>query len=350
MVLPLLKGLTKMVKKRILLLVDGDMVAFSHAAAEEYGKEPEDVNFAKIVSSMDAKMKFMADRLQATDVICLISGDTNMRHSLFPAYKANRDGVWRPDNLKNAKAHLMTCWDGLRMDGLEADDLCAMFSRFKYEMDMGKRGLIKGLEFKGIRDDYDEVYIASLDKDLAQIGKSNPAGNGAKIFMYRWETSTKGEKIIPLSGFGELKLIIKTDGKGKQKKEVKGTGARFFLWQLLTGDGTDGIIGCGIREKKVYKSGAKCGQEYMKRDGVGAIAAYEMLAHVNSYAEGLSIVQTQYLLRFGDGWAENLLTNGRLLYMANMVDEGHLVRMWHYNPKIVDRFDLKTKQLVMHGS
>jgi len=337
-----------MVKKRILLLVDGDMVAFSHAAAEEYGKEPEDINFAKIVSSMDAKMKYMSDRLLATDTICLISGDSNMRHTLFPEYKANRDGVWRPENLKNAKAHLMTCWDGLKMDGLEADDLCAALSRFKYEMEMGKRGVIKSLKFLGIRDDYDEVYIASLDKDLAQIGNTNPTGNGAKIFMYRWETKDKGEKIIPLSGFGELKVIIKTDSKGRQKKEVKGTGAKFFLWQLLTGDGTDGIIGCGIREKKVYKSGAKCGQEYMKRDGVGAIAAYEMLSHINSYAEGLSIVQTQYLLRFGDGWNENLLTNGRLLYMANMVDEGTLVRMWHYNPRIVDKFDLKTKELIPH--
>lgn len=339
-----------MSKERILLLVDGDMVAFSHAAAEEYGKEPEDINFAKIVSSMDAKMKFMADRLRATDVICLISGDTNMRHTLLPAYKANRDGVWRPDNLNNAKAHLMTCWDGLKMDGLEADDLCAMLSRFKYEMQMGKRGLIKSLEFKGVRDDYDKVYIASLDKDLAQIGKSNPAGNGTRIFMYRWETATKGEKITEVSGFGELKCIIKTDKKGAKKKEIKGTGAKFFLWQLLTGDGTDGIIGCGVREKRVRKSGAKCGQEYMKRIGVGAVEAFDLLNNVESYAVGLGIVQTQYLLRFGDGWAENLLINGRLLYMANMVDEGTKVRMWHYNPAIVDRFDLKTTELVLHGS
>lgn len=344
------KGFTKMSlkKKRILLLVDGDMVAFSHAAAEEYGKEPEEVNFGKIVSSMDAKMKYMSDRLQATDTICLISGDTNMRHTLFPAYKANRDGVWRPDNLKNAKAHLIMHWEGLKMDGLEADDLCAMLSRFKYDMKMGKRGLIKSLEFQGIRDDYDEVYVASLDKDLAQIGNSNPTGNGAKIFHYRWETQTSGEKITQVSGLGELKVIIKTSAKGDQKKEVKGSGAIFFLWQCLTGDGTDGIIGCGIRETKIYKSGAKCGQEYQKRNGVGALAAYELLANIKSYAEGLGIVQNQYILRFGDGWAENLLTNGRLLYMANMVDEGNKVRMWHYNPRIVDRFDLGTKQLIEH--
>ena len=194
--------------------------------------------------------------------------------------------------------------------------------------------------------DYDEVYIASLDKDLAQIGLTNINSGAAKIFHYRWEKGEVGEKITQVSGFGELKCIIKQSSNGSKKKEVKGTGAKFFLWQLLTGDGTDGIIGCGIRETKMYKTGAKAGQEYLKRVGVGAVEAFELLNKVESYAEGLGIVQAQYILRFGDGWAENLLTNGRLLYMANMVDEGTQVRMWHYNPKIVDRFDLKTKQII----
>lgn len=341
-------------KKRILLLVDGDMVAFSHAAAEEYSKESEDISFAKIQMSMDSKMKYMSDRLQATDTLCLISGDTNMRHTLFPDYKANRDGVWRPENLKNAKAHLMTCWNGLKMDGLEADDLCAMLSRFKYEMVMGKRGLIKELIYKGIND-YDEVIIASLDKDLAQIGQSSTTGNGPTIRHYRWEHGTSGEKLTTVSGFGELVCLIKQSVNSKtgaktNKKEIKGNGAKFFLWQLLTGDPTDGIIGCGINVTKIRKTGAKAGEEYQSREGVGAVAAFELLDNVQSYAEGLEIVSTQYLLRFGEGWKEQLLINGRLLYMANMVDEGTLVRMWHYNPRIVDRFDLRTKQLVLASS
>lgn len=54
---------------------------------------------------------------------------------------------------------------------------------------------------------------------------------------------------------------------------------------------------------------------------------------------------TQYIIRFGDGWKDELIKNGRLLYMANMVDDGHLVRMWHYDGKVVDRFNLKTMQL-----
>lgn len=335
----------KVSKKKILLLVDGDMVAFSHAAAEEYGKEPQDISFAKIQASMDSKMDFMSKRLEATKTICCISGDTNMRHVISPDYKANRDGVWRPENLKNAKAALMTCWDGLKMDGIEADDLIAMLARFDYEMVMGKRGLIKELIYKGLNT-YDEVIIATLDKDLAQLGKSNPAGNGPTIKHYRWETQHSGEKLTTVTGFGELKCIIKTDSKGRKKKEIKGNGAKFFLWQLLTGDGTDGVLGCGIRETAVWKSGAKCGQEYQKRFGVGAVEAFELLDNIDSYADGLKVIFTQYIIRFGDGWQEQLLINGRLLYMANMVDEGHKVRMWHYDSRIVDHFDLKLNKLV----
>lgn len=330
-------------KKKVLLLLDGDMVAFSHAAAEEYGKESEDVSFAKIQMSMESKVAYIEKRVGATQTIACISGKTNMRHVIAPSYKDNRKGVWRPENLDNAKAALITMYDGIVADGLEADDLIGILSRNVVEMDMGKRGHVKAI--KTIRpltkDDFDEVVIATLDKDMAQIGKSNPTGNGPVIKHYRWETKSTGEKISTVLGFGELKLIVKS-----KKKEVKGNGAKFFLWQLLTGDSTDGVMGCGVSEKRIYQSGAKCGQEYEKRVGVGAIEAFELLDKVTSYAEGLNIVATQYLLRFADGWKDELIKNGRLLYMSNAVDEGNKVRLWHYNPKIVEYFNLNTKQLI----
>lgn len=332
-----------MKQKRVLLLVDGDMVAFSHAAAEEYGKEPEEVSFAKIQQSMESKMIFMQQRLGATDTIVCISGSENMRHVIFPEYKANRDGVWRPDNLKNAKASLMTMFNGILMEGLEADDLIAMLARWKYSLEMGKRGKIKSMHFEGIRDDYDEIVIASLDKDLRTI-VANPGG--ARIRYYRWETGNTGEKFAECkTPLGDVRIIVKTDSKGIKKKEVKGEGIKFFLWQLLTGDSTDGIMGCGILEDKIYKTGKKAGEAYQRRSGVGAIEAHDIVSPHETYAAGLKAVITQYIIRFGDGWKQELLKNGRLLYMANMVDEGHLVRMWHFDGKTIDRFNLKTMQL-----
>lgn len=332
-------------KKRVLLLVDGDMVAFSHCAAEEYGKELEDVNFGKIAMSMDSKMDFMMKQLGATDVLTLISGDFNMRHVISPDYKANRDGVWRPHNLKNAKAHLMTAWNGLRMEGLEADDMLAMLARHEYELVMGKLNRVREMNHLGPCV-FDEVIIASLDKDLRQVGR---LAGGPKITHYQWERASQniGEKKIVVEGFGDLRVIVKPSGKS-QKKEVKGEGPKFFLWQLLTGDSTDGVIGCGKMVKKIRKSGKNAGDEYIAREGVGSIEAFELLKNANSYAEGLRIVQTQYVIHFADAWKEALLKAGRLMYMAHMVDDGHLVRMWHYDGKTTDRFDLKEKRLVSH--
>lgn len=334
-----------MQKKRKLLLVDGDMVAFSHCAAEEYGKESDEISFAKIQMSMDSKMKYMSERLGATDVITLISGDENMRHVIAPSYKSNRDGVWRPENLKAAKAHLMTAWDGVRMEGLEADDLVAMLCRHEYEMEMGKVNRIKQLIWKGPVTQYDEIIVASLDKDLRQVGRLGGVGTGPKITHYQWERPSQniGEKEITVEGFGELRVIL----KGK-KKEVKGEGPKFFLWQMLVGDSTDGVLGCGVLEDKVYQTGAKAGQAYQRRDGVGALEAFDLINPVADYAEGLKAVIAQYILRFADGWEEKLLENGRLLYMNHRVDDGHLVRLWHYKGSIVDRYDLKEKRVVPH--
>ncbi len=334
-------------KKRVLVLVDGDMVAFSHAAAEEYGKELEDVNFAKIQMSMDSKMKFILDRLGATDYFTTMSGSENMRDAITDDYKANREGVWRPHNLKNAKAHLLVAWNGIAKEGLEADDLMAMLARHEYELVMGKRNQIKEMIYVG-PNTYDEVYIVSLDKDLRQVGRIG--GKGPVIKHYQWERESQGigEKIIPVEDFGELKVIVKPSGKS-QKKEVKGHGPKFFLWQLLTGDSTDGVIGCGKQVQAMYKSGAKAGQSYSKREGVGAIEAYETLKDCTSYAQGLEMVKRQYVLHFADGWQKALLKAGRLMYMAHMVDDGHLVRLWHFDGKTTDRYDLKEKRVVSHA-
>ncbi|MBI0275430.1 hypothetical protein I6H07_06220 [Hafnia alvei] len=325
-----------MAESRNILLVDGDMVAFSHAAAEEYGKEDGDISFSRIQMSIDSKMEFMTRRLKADKVITFMSGDNNFRFAINPKYKANRDGVWRPQNLKNAKAHMQTCWDACRMNGLEADDLLSCFAKYHYEPNMGKRGLIKTLEHLGFKNPEDKIYIASHDKDLKQISAT----------AYAWETQTKGEKLVEVSGFGELHVIIKDNGKVK-KKEVKGCGPKFFLWQMLTGDSTDGVMGCGVSETKVYKSGAKCGQEYQKRVGIGAIEAFELLVDSKTYAEGLNIVIKQYARVFGNNWEKELLISGRLLYMVNNIVDGNKALMWHYDTSVKHYFDLKEQKLVI---
>lgn len=333
-------------KKRVLLLVDADMIAFSHCAAEEYGKEPGDINFAKIQMSIDSKMEFLAKRSGATEIMSFVSPSETMRHVFAPDYKGNRDGVWRPENLKNAKAHLMVAWNGMWMKGLEADDLLAVFARHEYEATMGKRNEIKSLTRIGPCK-YDEVWIASLDKDLRQIGQFGDTGPVIKHYQWERESQGIGEKIVIPKDYGELKLIIKDNGKSK-KKEVKGCGPKFFLHQLLIGDSTDNVMGCGVLEEKIYKTGAKAGETYFRRSGVGAVESFELLDKTTTYAEGLKKVIGAFIMRFGDGWEEELLKVGRLVYMHHQIDDGNLVRLWHYKG-VIDRFHLKENRIIPHA-
>lgn len=318
-------------------LIDGDMVAFSHSAAEEYGKEEHEVNFHHICNSMDSKIEFLMKRLKLDKVLVFLSGDDNYRFVINDEYKANRDGVWRPANLKNAKAHLRTVWNAYTMHGLEADDLIAIFAKSNYDIVEGKFHIIKELNNPVPWGADDELIVCSLDKDLKQIGGTT---------NYRWETGSQGEKKEKVSGFGDLHLIIKTSGNGKtKKKEVKGLGTKFFLWQLLTGDGTDGIIGCGISTTTIYKSGAKAGQERKLRVGIGAIEAFEILEKCTDYRSGLLEVIKCYQRIFGVDWEANLVKAGRQLYMTNTIKDGHFARMWHFRP-IVEWFDLQKQEII----
>jgi len=275
------------------LLIDGDLLIFSSCAAIEYGKEAKDINFSQIANNIDARIMNMKRRLGAKRVRVFLSGADNFRFVVQPDYKANRKDAWKPYNLPNAQAYVTTMYDAELKDGLEADDLLCMAQK-----------------------DDDSTVIATIDKDIPQY-------HG---WHYSWETQHRGERLYKVVGEGELNIEL----RGKQKKkEVKGNGQRFFFWQLLTGDPTDGIMGCGKRATKVFKSGKNIGKQYQSRDGVGAIAAYDLLKFAITPAKCLKIVMAQYRKRFGDEWETQLLMNGRCLYMVNE-QQGDQVQLWHW--------------------
>ena len=275
------------------LLLDGDLLIFSSCAALEYGNDVEDVSFSKIANNIDARIMNMKRRLGAKKVRVFLSGKDNFRFVIQPDYKANRDGAWRPYNLENAQAYVKTMYDAEWRNGLEADDLVAIHQK-----------------------DDNSTVIATIDKDIPQV-------HG---WHYRWETQHRGEALFKVTGEGDLRIEL----RGKQKKkEVKGDGQRFFFWQMLTGDPTDGIMGCGARVTKVFKSGKKAGQKYQSREGLGPIAAYDLLKFAISPAKCLDIVIRQYKKQFGTKWSEQLLMNGRCLYMVNQ-KIGSQVQLWHW--------------------
>jgi len=67
---------------------------------------------------------------------------------------------------------------------------------------------------------------------------------------------------------------------------------------MLTGDSSDNIIGCGEKQNLIYKSGAKQGQAYRKRVGVGPKEADEILDSVASNQYDARVL-VEYINRFG---------------------------------------------------
>lgn len=299
------------------LLLDGDLAIFSICAACEYGAEEGAVNFNDIARAIDGKFKFLQNRVGASKMRVFLTDSYNFRTTIMEEYKANRDDVWRPYHLKNAQAYVRAYFDAESVVGLEADDLMAIHQKTD-----------------------GTTIIATIDKDLLQLAGDH----------YKWETQHAGEEFITVSGFGDLRVIEKKSGK-TTKKEVKGQGPIFFCHQLLIGDGTDGVIGCGVRESVQVKTGAKAGEWKEKRVGVGAVTSYELLKKTTSYKEALQKVILEYKKVFGDKWEHNLLRNGRALFMTRkMVEENgeNLIRLWHWRGvENVEWLNLSTKELVV---
>jgi 5'-3' exonuclease len=274
------------------LLIDGDLLVFSSCAAIEYGREAEEYDFAQIANNIEGRIMAMKKRLKARKVRIFFSSKDNFRYVVLPEYKANRKGAYIPENLANAKAHVMTVFQGEMEPGLEADDLLAINQKTD-----------------------GTTIIATIDKDIPQV----------RGMHYRWETQHKGEEIFEVTGMG--KLIKEVKGS---KTKITGNGIRFFCYQLLIGDPTDGIIGCGEMIEKVYKSGVKAGQAYVAREGIGPVKAYELLEHAITYPKLMGIVQHEYKKRFGDAWEEKLLQYGRCLFMTNRLNDDGSFQLWHF--------------------
>lgn len=113
--------------------------------------------------------------------------------------------------------------------------------------------------------DVENVCIASIDKDLLQV----------PCWHYNFVT-------------------------GKHFKQTEEGAIRSFYAQLLMGDATDSIP--GIR-------------------GIGPVKAGKLLQDAVTEQDHISICIEQYRLAFGDEWKQNIICNGRLLYMLRYIGD-----------------------------
>lgn len=175
------------------LLFDADIIAFKAAAATEqpinwgdgiwtlHGYEQDVIDHAM------SYMQSVADKLDTQDVLLFLTGANNWRKDILPSYKSNRKDTRKPLMLPFIRQFMVDNLDATIVDTLEADDLL-------------------GIEATST----DDCIIVSEDKDLKTI----PA------MVYNPQ---KDDEPVLIPEF---------------------TAAWNHMFQTLTGDSTDGYLGC----------------------------------------------------------------------------------------------------------
>lgn len=155
---------------------------------------------------------------KADEVEIYISGTDNFRDSipLPKLYKGNRAGLEKPINLVSAKEFLVKNYNGVVVNGYEADDKLSMRA---YDGYIQKEKIIQ----------------VTIDKDADQC-------QGWLFNFLRMDCPQY------VGGLGEVYL----DTKGK----LRGLGTKFLYAQLLMGDSTDGYKPTDLCKAKMADKGA----------------------------------------------------------------------------------------------
>ena len=226
-----------------LLIVDGDLVAYKHAAAaetrtiiakhlksgreKEFGtrtefkkfladkeiefkpeayeitdhQHPVDISFA--ISTANKSIEKLLESTWCDDLEIYIGGGETFRHKLpLPTpYKSNREDNIRPVHLTAVRNHLRRKYKAKVVEnGMEVDDVVTIRA---YE------ALYNG----------QEAVLASVDKDSYQC---------QGIHLFNWTAENPTVELIP--DVGTLRKV---------KSAVKGNGLKFLALQVLSGDAAD---------------------------------------------------------------------------------------------------------------
>lgn len=179
-------------------------------------------------------------------------------------YKGNRDGFEKPYHWKTVNDIIKANYKFVEVFGREADDALAERQR---------------------RDK--NTIICTRDKDLL----ITPG------WHYRWACGERQKEVAP-------------------HYVDEPTAWQNFFYQMLIGDGTDNIPGCGEKEEVMWG-----GKLMMRRKGVGKKAAARLLDCVKDKWTLYHIVRMEYYKRFDHEWESKMLENARLLFVGQSEDE-----------------------------
>ncbi len=276
------------------LLIDGDIVIYQPCCIFNNDSDSDRLQIGRHINN---KIDKMMEDAGCDKYILFVTTKFNFRDDLVDDYKANRDDVDRPVNLAWAKRWSLKNLNAYFHKGLEADDLLGI------HMGKGK-------------------VIWSLDKDLRQIA-------GEHLDYYPDPKNPKKElsRIVTVTEEGSLNLKEWVTEEGNPRKKVLFNGNIGLYFQMLVGDSTDNIIGCGILVPAKTKSG-------FKRKGVGEMAAYKKIikavmnkGKMKNDEAVLSLVKQEYFKVHGKNWQYHLETQANLLFMVRQ-QRGEIIRRW----------------------
>lgn len=156
-------------------LIDGDIVAYRAACSCEkiptlvelaaMGKDIDDRESLIQIEPVEIALLRVEDILRnillevgADSYKVFISGEHDFRVKVNPEYKANRKDLRRPKHLQACNEYMVTEWQAIVTDGIEADDALGI-----EQTESERRRLLFEPNAK------DWSMICSIDKDLLQI-------------------------------------------------------------------------------------------------------------------------------------------------------------------------------------
>lgn len=226
-------------------------------------------SFDHVAEKFDEKIQQIEDECWATEPsILYMTGKTNFRNGIAKRKPYKDRPSTKPFHYHNLKAYAKAKYDVRIQEGLEADDLLSIEQSSR-----------------------EDTIICTRDKDLRMV----------EGMHFGWACGAQ-----PQFGPRHVNYIGKLELHDGRK--LSGEGLLFFYSQLITGDSVDTIPG-------------------LPRGGPAM--AYKSLHGATDEQEMFTAVSALYKEKFPETWEEELLEQGRLLWMVRELRDGQPV-MWEF--------------------
>jgi len=273
------------------LLIDGDLLIYQKCCVHN---EDDDIDRRLITNYLRTKISEACSASNCGRYRVFLTAKENFRHWISDRYKINRVGVEKPVNLAFAKQWSVDHMNAEYELYLEADDLMAIHQT-------------------------EDTVIYSGDKDLRQVPGAHLNAN-----------------TFQMEHVSELGAVWTEEAAGAKPDKIKFNGYKGFMFQCLTGDSTDSILGCGVRKRLTYKSGPQKGDMYLKRLGIGPKAAMQLLKGCPQTKQSFfHVVKREFQKLYSEGSAmREFEKEANLLYMVRDYDpETKLAKRWTYDER-----------------